>query len=328
MRKTSKLACIEYTRKDSSGSSSSSISTAAIQSIMEDLKLMRHRDSTRENYYKVWKIFNEFFIRLDCHPESWEDRIILFAGYLIVNRKKSSTINSYISAIKSVLADIGQEVSEDRVLLSSLTRACKLNFDIYHHKLPVRKSMINKFLKSLNSMFSSQPYLRILYQAMISTMYYGLFRIGELTASPHVVKVGDVEIGTNKKKLKFTLHSSKTHSKSNKPQVIKISAMGNSNNNQTCPFQLLRNYLAVRNKYRNKQEQFFIFRDGSAVTAPQFRAVFKKLLELNNYDCSSFTCHGIRGGRTSDLLDMGVSVKTIRKLGRRKSNAVYAYFKS
>ena len=37
-----------------------------------------------------------------------------------------------------------------------------------------------------------QPFLTILYKAMLITMYYGLFRIGEVTTSEHVLKACDV----------------------------------------------------------------------------------------------------------------------------------------
>ena len=81
--------------------SSSTISTTAIQGIVDRLKLQGKRSSTRKNYYVIWHLFNQFYIHLDHKPRSWEDRIILFAGYLIENEKKSSTVRSYVSAIKA-----------------------------------------------------------------------------------------------------------------------------------------------------------------------------------------------------------------------------------
>ena len=250
---------------------------------------------------------------------------------MIINRKKSSTVNSYISAIKSVLSDIGQEVSEDRVLLSALTRACKLNFDITHHKQPIQKNLMRKLLLTVDECYGAQPYLAILYKAMIVTMYYGLFRIGEVTASPHVVKTKDVYIGVNRNKLKFVLHSSKTHTKADRLQIIKISAEESKCVNplkQTlCPFKILKKYSQVRKEYKSDEEQFFVYSDGSAVTSHQLRKVFKNLLTKNGFNPKDFTCHGTRSGWAMDLLDMGVSVETIRKIGRWKSNAVYAYLK-
>ena len=105
-------------------STTTSISTAAIEDIIEKLKQQKHRSSTKQTYYAVWKNFNEFFIKLDNKPSSWEDHLVLFIRYLVSNNRKSATIKSYISAIRSVLADDGIILNEDKVLLTSITKAC------------------------------------------------------------------------------------------------------------------------------------------------------------------------------------------------------------
>ena len=46
-----------------------------------------------------------------------------------------------------------------------------------------------------------------------------------MTESQHVVKAKDVHIGINKDKLMFVLHSSKTHGKGTKPQIVKINCL-------------------------------------------------------------------------------------------------------
>ena len=58
---------------------------------------------------------------------------------------------------------------------------------------------------------------------MFTAAYYGLFRVGEIMLSEHMVKAIDVHVDTNKNKLLFILRSSKTHTKGNHPQIIKIS---------------------------------------------------------------------------------------------------------
>ena len=90
----------------SKSSDSSLISTAYIEDIVEKLSMEKHRDSTRETYHCIWKQFNKFFIRLDAKPCNWEDRLVLFTAYLVENKLKSSSIKSYISAIRSVLAEL------------------------------------------------------------------------------------------------------------------------------------------------------------------------------------------------------------------------------
>ena len=42
---------------------------------------------------------------------------------------------------------------------------------------------------------------------------------------------------------------------------------------------------------------------------------------------NSIVFHGLRAGRAVDLLRMGVSFETIKKLGHWKSNIVYEYLR-
>ena len=191
---------------------------------------MEHfRDSTRQNYYGIWRSFNEFFIKLDIKPNNWEDRLVLFVGHLIHKEQKSATIRSYVSAIRAVLSDINITLNEDKFLLASITRACKRRNYWMDHRFPIHRGILKLILKATESMFinSNQSYLLVLYKALFVTAYFGLFRIGELTQSAHVVLAKDVHIGTNKKKLLFVLRSSKTHGEDSRPQTVRICAVGN-----------------------------------------------------------------------------------------------------
>ena len=96
---------------------------------------------------------------------------------------------------------------------------------------------------------NNQAYLSILYQAMFATVYYELFRVGELTigGSDHVILTRNVHIALNKKQLLFLLRLSKTHMKGNQPQIVKISTVQNAVTKVTfCPFELLWEYLRWR----------------------------------------------------------------------------------
>ena len=89
-------------------------------------------------------------------------------------------------------------------------------------------------------MYAKQPYLEILYKTIFLIGYYGMFRIGELTLSPHVMKAKDISFSKNKNKIQILLHSSKTHGKESPPQKIKISEVppaAKSNRHRFfCPF--------------------------------------------------------------------------------------------
>ena len=303
-----------------------------MQGIVEKLKNQQNRSSTRANYYNIWKKFNQFFIRLDVKPDSWEERLILFVGYLINCNIKSNTIKSYISAIKSVLRQDGEELRENVYLLKALTKACKLKNDKVHTILPIRKNLLRMILEHLDRLFDSpQEYLIVMYQALFVTAYYGLFRIGEVTMSQHVIKAKDVHIGKNKRKLMFVLHSSKTHWFNTKPQIVKISAVSRQNTSNThekfCPFKILQKYVSLRGKRDNDQEQFFVFRDGTPVLPRHTRTILRDILSLLGLDYSFYNFHGIRAGRATDLADMKVDLGTIKILGRWTSNAVFSYLK-
>ena len=285
-----------------SSSSSSTLSTAALQSIIENLRTQKFRNSTKMNYYGIWKNFNQFFLKLDVKPDNWEDRLSLYIGYLVENNRKSATIKSYISAIKAVLLNVNVELSEDKILLSSLTKACKLWNDRVQMKLIILCGFLNILIKKVDLLFrhNPQPYLTVLYKALLSMAYFGLFRIGEITKSPHVVEAANVHIGQNKNKLMFILHTSKTHGLGAKPQIIKISAVTRQcKTDEYCPFVLLCNYVAIRKKYLDSEEQFFVFRDHSPVLPSHFRNTLSMLIRMCRLNPKLYSSHSLRSGQAS-----------------------------
>ena len=332
-KKFKKLQLSRSSRGSSINSSTNTISTVEMEKIVDKLSNENHRNSTKRNYLSVWRSFNRFYIRLDRKPESWEDRLVLFVGFLIQNKKKSSTIKSYISAIRAMLQGIKVKLQENVFLIKALTRACRLHIDKVHTRQPIHRNMLVKLLAKAKEKFKNQPYLSLLYRTIFTTAYFGLFRIGELTTSDHPVKAVDVKLAKTKKKVKFILRSSKTHGKESKPQIVKISsselgAVSRKANNAIYPFKLIKKYIAARKSCLSRDEPFFIFRDRSPVKVHHVNAVLKDLLLAANYDTNLFSFHSLRGGgRAQDLLKLGLSIETIKRLGRWKSNAIYNYLK-
>ena len=205
-------------------------------------------------------------------------------------------------------------------------------------RLPITKSKLQTLLMRITELFDQQPYLKTIYSALFSTAYFGLFRVGELTKSQHVVKVTNVKIAMNKKKILFLLESLKTHGTNVLPQKIKISSTEQSkqNKNRTnkrselasfCPYQLLCNYLEVRPKSLSKDEQFFVFADSILVKPLHMRDILRKTVKKAGFDPKVFSTHSFRIGRGIDLLKCGLTIETIKQLGRWKSNSVFVYLK-
>ena len=227
------------------------------------------------------------------------------------------------------MADINIHIGENKFLLTSLTRACRLHNDKILHKFLVHKGLVQIILRTVETYWNEttpQLYLVTLYQAMFITTYYGSFHVAEITMNEnsHTIKVKDVHIGLNKNKLLLLLHSSKTHCPGNVPQTMKISAIGNGASKvRFCPFELFWKYLRIRPERKTDSEPFFIFHSGDPVSSNNFREMLKKLLSK----ATLYSSHSFRAGRAGDLLKAGILVEMIKKLGRWHSNTIYNYSK-
>ena len=80
-------------------------------------------------------------------------------------------------------------------------------------------------------------------------------------------------------------------------------------------------------QYVSTDEQFFVFLDRTPVLPHHFRAILKLALRLVGFKQDAYGVHSLRAGRAGDLLKLGFSVETIKKIGRWTSNAVYTYLK-
>ena len=305
-----------------------------MEQVLIMLKNNKHRTRTKENYLRVWRMFNNFIIKLDKIPSSWEERLLLFIAYLIDRGSQSSTVKSYVSAIKCILVDDGYEWNDSKILLSSLTRACRLKNDRVTTRLPILGNLLELILFELSRIFKTQPNLLLLYRALFSVGFYGLFRVGELTESDHVMKAVNVHIATNKDKIMIVLYTSKTHGKESRPQKIKICS--NSNNTESmakkskrffCPFQLLRLYMERRQHIKDESEQLFIFTNRQPVKPVHARTILKDCIRRLGLNDDLYNVQSLHIGRASEMLKFNYSLTEIKRAGHWRSNAVYKYLR-
>ena len=331
-----------------SSSESSKISTNYMEVLLDQLKGERHQQgSTKIVYYNTWKNFNQFVIRLDSIPATWERRASLYCAYLIMDKGlKPSTVRSYLSGIKAVLQQDGYEWEDNKVLLDALTRSCKIKNNSVKMRLPIQKGLLEIILFDIRRGYGDQPYLEAMYISAFLVAYYGLLRVGEITMSPHVIKAVDIHESKSKKKLLIVLHSSKTHSKGSTPQQVRIFGREqlevvinkevfrfakkyerHVKPNHFCPFEWTRKYFSMRQKIKQDDEQVFLFSDGSPLQAQHLRSLLRRVLKNLQLEPSFYDIHSFRIGRATDLFKAGVDLDQIKDLGRWKSNAVYKYLR-
>ena len=168
---------------------------------------------------------------------------------------------------------------------------------------------------------------------MLVVGYYGLLRVGEITKGPHSIKAKDVHIGLNKEKFLFILRTSKTHDEGSCPQMVKVSHRIDKKKKPTKvikhnPFSILHDYVNLRPLAVNDAEQFFVFSDNAAVKPDQLRKILRLLIRNIGLQPELYNIHSLRIGRWGDLLKLGLSIETIKKIGHWKSNAVFAYLRN
>ena len=288
----------------------------------------------------VWRNFNKFVIALDRIPDTWEERITLYCAFLIeICHLKSTTVRSYVAGIKCMLQAIDYMCDHEKLLLTALTLTCKSKNDVSMDRLPIQRTLMEQVLFEIERYYTdedNQPYLELLYKTIIIFLYYGLFRIGELTHTKagHALKAKDVHFAQNKDKILLVLHSSKTHGRDVRPQKIKIAATANTfkiwnKDKHFCPFEITCEFLKIRGEdYYSDDEQFFIFPDRSVVQPDAVRRVLKRALSQMGLNQDNYDTHSFRRGRATDLKKLGCPVDTIKELGRWRSNAVYKYLRN
>ena len=295
--------------------------------------MTQHRESTSKNYLSIWRQFNKFYIALDKKPTLWEDRTTLFIGYLIDKGKQSSTIKSYVSAIKKTLIMNGYNWDDSIVLVRSLAKACRIINDKVRTRLPIRCSLLELILFEVERIYADQWYLQVMYKTLFAISYYGMMRVGEVTKGDHVLKARNVHIATNKDKMLLVLYSSKTHTEANRPQKIKIISnrsekSGKYAHRYFCPFKLMRQFISLRGDYVDDTEQFFVFRDGNPVTPQHARSLLKEILGNRfNLDTKIYGMHSFRIGRTTDLIKYNYSIEEVKLMGRWRSNVIFKYIR-
>ena len=263
-------------------------------------------------------------------PQTWEERTSLYCTFLTKNSDiQSSTMRSYVSAIKSKVTSDGYKWNDEAVSLAALVGSCKLANDRVLTRLPIGKGLLSQITFEINRKYWSKDfetiYLKVMYTAGFIMGYYGMMRIGEITNSEHVAKAKDVHRAEQRNKILIVLYSSKTHGVEARPQEIKITP--DNRNENFCPVEQMNKYLDIRPPYRSDSEQFLVFRDNSPVQPFHIRKLLKEMIRELNLNPDLYDTHSLRIGRATDMQKEKKGIETIKSVGRWSSNAVYNYLR-
>ena len=166
----------------------------------------------------IYRRFKQFILKWDVRPRALEDKATLFIAYLIENGMQSSSVKSYLPAIKKTLVVNGYKWNDARVQVATLKRVCRLINDRVMARFGVHCGLLELMLFQFERKFNQQPYQEIMYKAMFIVGYYRLLGAGELCFNngtedelQHTIRAKLVYIATNKEKIILLLYTSKTH---------------------------------------------------------------------------------------------------------------------
>lgn len=287
-------------------------------------------NDTKNMYHKIWCNFNRFLLCFDDLPTTWEEKLVLYATFLADIGKATTTVSTYMSAIRYVLQHDGVELNDESCQLASIIRACKLHNDVVSVRMPIGLNLHNLIINEIDNVFLSkgQPYLSSLYKTITAMGYYGMMRILEMVGKHAVVTEDVISRNQLKRKVKCILRSSKTHHRGNAPQIVDIVPDTEVLGTVLCPYNILATFSQLRQWRTHPGTQFFVFADGSRVTDRHYRGVLRMILTRLGLPARSFNTHSLQIGRASTLFKRKVPIETIRKLGRWKNiSTAFQYFK-
>ena len=153
-------------------------------------------------------------MKLDVIPKFWENRLALYCAHLINKGTQSSTVRSYITAMKGILIDDNYKWNDDLVVLQTLVKVCRTVNDRVKPRFPIHCKLLELILFEVEREFHDQIYLKTLYKTILAWGYYGMFHIGEMTKSnsehrQHTILAKNVYMAVNKNKILVVLYTSK-----------------------------------------------------------------------------------------------------------------------
>lgn len=141
-------------------SGASRYSVEFFNSILESINQSALKPKTKKLYHTVWVSFNQFLLKFNRLPRTWEEKILLFVTHLADSGKKPSTIKSYVSAIKNKLKTDGTEIDDQRVELTAIIRAVKLKDNRIFVRLPINKRILAVLLDQADLFFWTSGLLK------------------------------------------------------------------------------------------------------------------------------------------------------------------------
>ena len=282
--------------------------------------------STKTCYTRAWELFGMCMVALNLTFRGILDlplhhsKILLFIGFLHMHGYSSSTITTYVCAL-GYIHRIKGFVNPTTMLIVQKTLAAvnKLNPSV-DSRLPITLPILEQLNIALCHTVSC-PYNRVLLQAMNTTAFYGLMRIGEITRDTEggiSLMLSNITIFHNHIVLKITKFK---YNLKRQPFDIVLCRKPQLS---ICPFTSLINYLKCRGL---QPGPLFCFPNMQPISREFFISNLNMNLTFCGLNVKFYKSHSYRIGGASYYASMGMSDEELRLLGRWKGDTFKRYIR-
>ena len=289
--------------------------------------------STHKSYQAALKKFYLFCSTYNVYtPFPLTEHILCtFVAFMADQGLAPQTVKSYIAAVRSMQISLGLLDPRDqssfqmlRRVQAGITRLRMLQGTTHRVRLPVTPHIMFKVRESLS--LSSNPDRRVIW-AVITTAFFGFFRLGELLPESATgfniatdLAWGDVAVDNRQapKMVQIHLKKSKTHQFGRGVDVV-VGTTGSP----LCPVAAVVDYISERG---SQPGPFFLNPDKTALTKSQFVSRFRSTLQLLGFPQDDYAGHSFRiGAATTAASSLDSMIQT---LGRWHSAAFLQYIRT
>ena len=278
--------------------------------------------TTNRQYQQQWTSFVEFhqIIQIPFKLPSTSDTVSMFTAHLQQQGLKSSTIQTYLSAISNrhKLENLSDPTAT-YLVTKTLQGIKNSEPNDTQRRLPITKTILQRIILSI-PFCTSNIYTQTMLRALFLLTYHACLRVGEAVHSnqqAHTLTIDHLTETHNSYQITFTSYK---HSGTETP----IFLLQPQADTMYCPVLALRQYLLARGQ---QPGPIFVDAAKTPITRDKFAHYLKLCLQLAGLSPNNYTTHSLRIGRATQLAMEGVSETIIKTTGRWKSNAYTKYIR-
>ncbi|KAF5335864.1 hypothetical protein D9758_016688 [Tetrapyrgos nigripes] len=280
-----------------------------------DVRAHAIEESTLAGYKTGARDYVTFCIN---HHLSLEPTISTLCRYIAYTSQFIASGPDYLTGAHHFLREIYPEFASNRAshaVQATIIGSRKFRADTVQRKLPLRTSHLNAFY----DLYLENPtYDNLLFITILSCMFYGVHRAGELIAKHHtnsrkIIKRSSLKFEKDRVSYKLPHHKG--------DRFYRSSDILLGNHSSANPVSLLRTYSKIRDSIHHHKFPLFLREDGSLPTRSWFEGIFFKLVNRE------YGGHSVRAGGATYYASLTLSESIIQALGRWSSDAWCIYIR-